>query len=148
MSWVTEKQNLPQTCILLAIFQKRSPQSAPDSRWWRKDAIKSLSYLDKTTWPLMKFWSLPPSVQEMWTIYFLVVKDRKHGLNGEHVLNGHLQRLSSGHSSLGFATFQALNPSFAQEDDEKYRFKAWNTSFFTRKRWMRKCTKAWPSSLV
>lgn len=47
-----------------------------------------------------------------------------NGLNREHVLNGHLQRLSSGHSSLGFATFQALNPSFAQEDDEKYRFKA------------------------
>lgn len=40
-----------------------------------------------------------------------------NGLNGEHVLNGHLPKLSSGHPSLGFATFQALNPSFAQEDD-------------------------------
>lgn len=84
----------------------------------------------------MQSWSPPVLVQDMWTIYFLKVKQTLtvNGLNGEHILNGDLQRLpSSGHPSLGFAMFQALNASFSQEEDEKDGFKAWKMSFSQEK---------------
>lgn len=119
--------------ILLAVFQKGNPQSAPYSRRWREYAIKSLTCVRRpgilcSLGVLQLWWKICEISFFLNSRTNITVK----ALNGKHILKWDLQRLPS----LGlFFTEQRWK-------DEKNGFKTWNVIFT---RWIRKCMKPWPS---